>query len=282
MRGGAPYFGGGEIRAESGAERVTRTLRSAYRGHSRQGISGGDMSMDQWLADNLIPWALAGVAFVGSYSHLVALGQTHGVHGALAYTTAGCVDAIVAMAARERQRDKRTRRRRQWGVTSWPVVVLCAGVTLTLAGNLAMAEHSPWGWVMAGVPAVALLLAISMIERRTGALHIEPEPPAPLVAAINGHNATPPQPLCHATIQPPLRDNGSSARGATQTRMRGHWDSEIAAGRIPTGAALNRAAGKHPNYSLGKRYAASWRAELDGASNHDGTTRAPATRSMDL
>ena len=58
------------------------------------------MSIGQWLADNLIPWALAGVAFVGSYSHLVALGQTHGVHGALAHTTAGCVDAIVAMASR--------------------------------------------------------------------------------------------------------------------------------------------------------------------------------------
>ena len=123
------------------------------------------------------PWALAGTAFVGSYSHLVALGQTHGVHGALAYTTAGCVDAIVAMAARERQRDRRTGRRHR-GLVSWPVVVLCGGVTLTLAGNLAMAQHSAWGWVMAGIPAVALLLAISMIERRAG--HT-PEP-------IRGHD----------------------------------------------------------------------------------------------
>ena len=83
------------------------------------------MSIGQWLADNLIPWALAGVAFVGSYSHLVALGQTHGVHGALAHTTAGCVDAIVAMASRERQRDKRLGRSR-WGIVLWPVIVLSA------------------------------------------------------------------------------------------------------------------------------------------------------------
>ena len=47
------------------------------------------MSIGRWLADNLIPWALAGVAFLGSYSHLVALGQTHGVHGALAYERRG-------------------------------------------------------------------------------------------------------------------------------------------------------------------------------------------------
>ena len=59
------------------------------------------------------------------------------------------------------------------------------------------------------------------------------------------------------------------ARGATQARMRQHWDGEVMAGRIPTGAALNRAAGKDPNYSLGKRYAATWRAELDGASDDD-------------
>ena len=226
------------------------------------------MHIGRWLGDSLIPWTLAAVAFVGSYSHLVALGEAHGVRGPLAYTTAGCVDAIVAMAARERQRDKRTRRR-HWGVTSWPVIVLCGGVTLTLAGNLAMAEHSPWGFVMAGVPAVSLLLAISMIERRAGAEHVVAGPPAPQAAASNGHVPTVQAHASPVAVPAPVSHNGSGARGATQARMRQHWDGEVMAGRIPTGAALNRAAGKDPNYSLGKRYAATWRAELDGASDDD-------------
>ncbi len=232
------------------------------------------MSIGQWLADNLIPWALAGVAFVGSYSHLVALGQTHGVHGALAYTTAGCVDAIVAMASRERQRDKRLGRSR-WGVVSWPVIVLCGGVSLTLAGNLAMAERSAWGWVMAGTPATALLLAISMIERRASSAHPATtakrahvaEPPGGADGgATNGHrtDAVPVMPLVNTAESEP-----STVRGATRAVMRAHWDAEVAKGRIPTGAAVNRAAGKDPNYSLGKRYAASWRAELNGAGGTD-------------
>jgi len=229
------------------------------------------MSMGNWLADNLIPWALAGTAFLGSYSHLVALGQTHGVHGALPYTTAACVDAIVAMAARERQRDRRMGRRHR-GLVSWPVVVLCGGVTLTLAGNLAMAQHSPWGWVMAGIPATALLLAISMIERRAGhrppatagtleatASVAEPSPTAG-AAAMNGHTCAAP---ATPTLDAPTCGGAAATRGP-QATMRAHWDAEVAEGRIPTGAALNRAAGKDANYSLGKRYAAAWRAEFDG------------------
>jgi len=51
-------------------------------------------------------------------------------------------------------------------------------------------------------------------------------------------------------------------RGEIRRLMREHWDSEIAQGRIPNGAELNRAADKEPDYSLGKRYAAEWREEL--------------------
>jgi Protein of unknown function (DUF2637) len=226
------------------------------------------MGVGRWVGDNLIPWALAGIAFVGSFSHLVALGQTHGVHGALAYTTAGCVDAIVAMAARERQRDKRMGRR-HLGVVSWPVLVLCGGVTLTLAGNLAMAQHSAWGWVMAGIPATALLLAISMIERRASHTPAATRVTTPPVAgpsrsatagATNGH--TPSAPATGARVA--ARRGRPTSHGATRSTMRTHWDAEVAEGRIPSGAALNRAAGKDPTYSLGKRYAAAWRGELNG------------------
>jgi len=51
-------------------------------------------------------------------------------------------------------------------------------------------------------------------------------------------------------------------RGDIRRVMRVKWDSEIAENRIPNGADLNRAAGKDPDYSLGKRYAAEWRGEL--------------------
>jgi len=68
------------------------------------------------------------------------------------------------MAARERQRDK------QAGITvrrlSWPTVVLAGGVLLSLAANLAQAQPTAWGRIVAAVPPAAFLVAVSMIERR--------------------------------------------------------------------------------------------------------------------
>jgi hypothetical protein len=68
------------------------------------------------------------------------------------------------MAARERQRDK------QAGIParrlSWPTVVLAGGVLLSLAANLAQAQPTGWGRIVAAVPPAAFLVAVSMIERR--------------------------------------------------------------------------------------------------------------------
>lgn len=52
-----------------------------------------------------------------------------------------------------------------------------------------------------------------------------------------------------------------SRRGGTRQAMREYWDKRTAEGHTPNGAELNRAIGKHPKYSLGKRYASEWRAE---------------------
>jgi len=75
-----------------------------------------------------------------------------------------CVDLTCVMAARERQRDK------QAGIPvrrlSWPAVVLAGGVLLSLAANLAQAQPTAWGRIVAAVPPVAFLVAVSMIERR--------------------------------------------------------------------------------------------------------------------
>jgi hypothetical protein len=68
------------------------------------------------------------------------------------------------MAARERQRDK------QQGVVtrrlSWPTAVLAGGILLSLAANLARAQPTAWGRIVAAVPPAAFLVAVSMIERR--------------------------------------------------------------------------------------------------------------------
>ena len=82
----------------------------------------------------------------------------------MSWAVAVCIDLTCVMAARERQRDK------QNGIParrlSWPTVVLAGGVGLSLAANLAQAQPTAWGRIVAAVPPVAFLVAVSMIERR--------------------------------------------------------------------------------------------------------------------
>ncbi|MEO3854629.1 DUF2637 domain-containing protein [Acrocarpospora sp. B8E8] len=110
---------------------------------------------------------LALIAAVGSFTHISSMAADHGQDGWQAWAVAVCIDLMCVMAARELQRDKRTGRPRR-GRLSWPGLVLAGGIVLTLAANLAQAEPSPWGWITAATPAVAFLVAVSMLERRAG------------------------------------------------------------------------------------------------------------------
>jgi hypothetical protein len=110
---------------------------------------------------------LAGIAAAGSFTHIRDTADQHGQHGWMAWAIAVCIDLTCVMAARERQRDRRTGRAVRG--LSWPTVVLVGGVLLSLAANLAQAEPTTWGWLTAGTPAGAFLVAVSMLERRTSA-----------------------------------------------------------------------------------------------------------------
>jgi len=107
---------------------------------------------------------LAVIAGAGSFTHIRDTAAQHGQRGPMSWAVAVCIDLTCVMAARERQRDK------QQGIVtrrlSWPAVVLAGGVLLSLAANLAQAQPTVWGRIVAAVPPGAFLVAISMIERR--------------------------------------------------------------------------------------------------------------------
>jgi hypothetical protein len=117
------------------------------------------------VADALPVTVLAVIAGAGSFTHIRDTAAQHGQHGLMASAVAVCIDLTCVMAARERQRDKQNgiRARR----LSWPTVVLAGGVLLmSLAANLAQAQPTAWGRIVAAVPPAAFLVAVSMIERR--------------------------------------------------------------------------------------------------------------------
>ena len=107
---------------------------------------------------------LAGIAGAGSFTHIRETAARHGQHGPMSWAIAVSVDLTCVMAARERQRDRRlaipARR------VSWPALVLAGGVLLSLAANLAQAQPTAWGQVMAATPCAAFLVAVAMLERR--------------------------------------------------------------------------------------------------------------------
>ncbi|MEO3861767.1 DUF2637 domain-containing protein [Acrocarpospora sp. B8E8] len=130
-------------------------------------------ALSAWLIDTGPVLILALIAGTGSFTHIRDTATEHGQDGWMAWAVAVCIDLTCVMAARERQRDKKTRRTRQ-GWTSWPTLVLVAGIVLSLAANLHQAEPTPWGWLTAATPAGAFLIAISMLERRTTSPQSEP------------------------------------------------------------------------------------------------------------
>ena len=116
------------------------------------------------LADDGLAWILAGLAAAGSFTHIRELAVRSGQHGWMADAIAVCIDLMCVMAVRERKRDQRLGRR--CGRVTWPTVVLTMGICLTIAANLASAQPTPWGWIVAATPAGTFLIAVSMLERR--------------------------------------------------------------------------------------------------------------------
>ncbi|ETK33388.1 DUF2637 domain-containing protein [Microbispora sp. ATCC PTA-5024] len=133
-----------------------------------------------WLLDTGPVLVLAAIAGAGSFTHIRDTATDHGQTGWMSWAIAVCVDLTCVMAARERQRDKKTGRPRT-GLASWPTFVLAGGIVLSLAANLHQAEPTMWGRLTAATPAGAFLIAVSMLERRaTG-----PQPsPAPVPAVL--------------------------------------------------------------------------------------------------
>ncbi|MGV9380001.1 DUF2637 domain-containing protein [Nonomuraea sp. NPDC003707] len=131
-----------------------------------------------WLLDTGPVLVLAAIAGAGSFTHIRDTAVEHGQTGWMSWAIAICVDLTCVMAARERQRDKKTGRARR-GPVSWPVLVLAGGVVLSLAANLQQADPSVWGWITAATPAGAFLIAVSMLERRASVT-----PPVPIPTEV--------------------------------------------------------------------------------------------------
>lgn len=130
------------------------------------------------LTANTVAAILGLAAFAVSFTHVVRLAVRSGQTGWVAVGIATSVELMALAAVTEIRR-----RSRRGEPTAWPRCVLVLGVVMSLAANLATAQPTAWGYVMAAWPAVAFLSVAAMIETRTlaapGRTH-SPYAPAPV------------------------------------------------------------------------------------------------------
>jgi hypothetical protein len=103
---------------------------------------------------------LAAVAGAISYSHMELLARTHGESGWRAHTFPLSVDGIEIVASLVLL----SHRRRGTPAGRLPWVALAAGTSASVAANVAVAASDLVGRVVAGWPAVALLVAVKLLS----------------------------------------------------------------------------------------------------------------------
>ena len=193
------------------------------------------------VADSGPVVVLAGIAAAGSFTHIRDTATEHGQQGWMAWAIAVCIDLTCVMAAGERQRDKRTAR--ETGRLTWPTLVLVGGILLSLAANLAQADPTVWGWITAGTPAGAFLVAVSMLERRKGSTSTAARP-SPVPDSF-GHPASMPSPSSlpwvvweddrpATTVAPAVQDDAQDTATDEQDGQDGQTSIPVPADLAPT------------------------------------------------
>jgi hypothetical protein len=130
-------------------------------------VSGGTIDPRSSAADRWISRAaaatvagLAGIAGAISYSHMRQLAADHGQAGWHAHAFPLSVDGIEIVASLVLLADRRAGRRSGW----LPWAALAVGTAGSLAANIATAGHGTISRVIAGWPALALLIAIKLLS----------------------------------------------------------------------------------------------------------------------
>ena len=107
---------------------------------------------------------LAGIAGALSYSHMLQLAQDNGQAGWHAHTIPLSVDGIEVVASLVLLADQRTGHRSGW----LPWTALVVGTAGSLAANVAAAGPGIISRIIAGWPALALLIAVKLLSGMLG------------------------------------------------------------------------------------------------------------------
>ncbi|GDY28774.1 DUF2637 domain-containing protein [Gandjariella thermophila] len=169
-----------------------------------------------WLAGAipvLVATVLGGIGAAAGFTHTHDWAEHHGQHGWLAWADAVVIEGIATVAGFEIHRDHRAGRHPSW--RSFPVVVLVVGFVVQMAAQVAEAEPSLPGWLLAAMPALGFLTVVKLLIRRIPADTPAPSTPDTDHTDKATNREAPARPAPSAATAA-----GASARPVPRTRLR--------------------------------------------------------------
>lgn len=144
---------------------------------------------------------LGGIGAAAGFTHTHDWAANHGQAGWLAWATAVVIEGIAIVAGIEIHHDRAAGRPYRF-----PMVVLVFGVLVQMTAQVAEAEPTPAGWLVAAMPALGFLAVVKLFMRRM------PAPPAP--------ESTPdPEPASVPVMAPATRADEPPAQPVTRPAL---------------------------------------------------------------
>jgi hypothetical protein len=233
-------------RVVSEGERTHRPMRAGGCVFAGRRVVSGDRA-DRWIRRTTIGCVgiLAVIAGTVSYLHMHLLVELHGQPGWVAALTPISVDGTIVAASTTLLADSRAGRR--GGALLW--LLLGAGSVASLAANVAVAEPTMTGRVIAAWPSFALIGSYELLMRqiRTGTAarpkRREPAPASRRRAVVSAPAVRP------SAAGPPGRDgNRAGGRGLQREALQWAMINCGADGRLPSGRAIADQFGRHERW----------------------------------
>jgi hypothetical protein len=208
-------------------------------------------------ADRWIRWTTIGcvgllalIAGTVSYLHMHALLARHGQPGWVAALTPFSVDGMIVAASTTLLADSRTGRR--GGCLPWALLV--AGSVASLAANVAVAEPTLIGRVIAAWPSFALTASYELLTRQVRRSSAPGGSPVRQPQRTRTVPAPPTKPAPSAElrlVRPPELGKGSRNRAGVDLQRRA-WQWALAHrasdGSLPSGSVIAAAHGRHERW----------------------------------
>ena len=201
---------------------------------------------DRWIRRITIGCVgmLALIAGTVSYLHMHLLVESHGQPGWVAALTPLSVDGMIVAASTTLLAESRSGR--SGGALPW--ALLAVGSVASLAANVAVAEPTVTGRVIAAWPSFALIGSYELLMGQVRATTAGASPRCPIVRS-HAHAATSAPQIRRAVTEPPEQVSGrASGRSLRQDALAWAVANRGEDGRLPSGKAIAAQFGRHERW----------------------------------